>query len=88
MSSDLRPIRIIDLVLVKLEFPQHRRINRLEGRVQNSDAYLEFPQHRRTNRFGEQCYRIAMREDQKTMKGKNYYIGVWNLIDGYVISDD
>lgn len=66
MSSDLRPIRIIDLVLVKLEFPQHRR----------------------TNRFGEQCYRIAMREDQKTMKGKNYYIGVWNLIDGYVISDD
>lgn len=39
MSSDLRPIRIIDLVLVKLEFPQHRRINRLEGRVQNSDAY-------------------------------------------------
>lgn len=56
--------------------------------LQNSDPYLEFPRHRRTNRFGEQCYRIAMREDQKTMKGKNYYIGVWNLIDGYVISDD
>lgn len=60
MSSDLRPIRIIDLVLVKLEFPQHRRINRLEGRVQNSDAYLEFPQHRRTNRLREQCYRIVI----------------------------